>query len=51
VCLCVFDTLESLAEPIEMMFGIWNRVGPRNHALGGGPYPPKEGALWGFAPH
>ena len=23
-----------MAEPIEMLFGIWTRVGPRNHILG-----------------
>jgi len=23
------------AEPIEMPFGIWTRVGPRKHVLGG----------------
>ena len=23
------------AEPIEMPFGLWNRVGPRKHVLGG----------------
>jgi len=25
------------AEPIEMPFGLWTRVGPRNHVLDGGP--------------
>jgi len=24
-----------MAEPIEMPFGIWTRVGPRKHVLGG----------------
>jgi len=24
-----------MAEPIEMPFGIWTRVGPRKHGLGG----------------
>ena len=23
------------AEPIEMLFGMWTRVGPRKHVLGG----------------
>ena len=27
-------------EPIEMIFGVWTRVGPRNHVLGGGPHVP-----------
>ena len=25
------------AKPIEMPFGLWARVGPRNHVLDGGP--------------
>ena len=25
------------AEPIEMPFGLWARMGPRNHVLDGGP--------------
>jgi len=25
-----------MAEPIEMPFGMWTRVGQRNHGLGGG---------------
>jgi len=28
------------AEPIEMPFGLWTLVGPRNHVLDGGPDPP-----------
>jgi len=35
------------AEPIEVPFGVWSRVGPRNHVLGGGPDPPGEGAILG----
>jgi len=27
------------AEPMEIPFGIWTRVGPRNHVLDGGPDP------------
>jgi len=30
------------AEPIEMPFAVWTRVGPRNHVLGGGPDPRKK---------
>jgi len=26
-----------MAEPIEMLFGLWARMGPRNHVLDGGP--------------
>jgi len=25
---------EKMAEPIEMLFVLWTRVGPRNHVLG-----------------
>jgi len=32
-----------MAEPIEMPFGMWTRVGPVNHVLDGGPGPPCEG--------
>jgi len=41
--MCVLVTPESCAktaEVIEVLFGAWTRVGPMNHALGGGPYPP-----------
>jgi len=27
------------AEQIEMQFGLWERIGPRNHMLDGGPDP------------
>ena len=27
------------AEPIEMPFGMWTRIGPRNHVLDGSPDP------------
>jgi len=33
------------AEPIEMPFGLSDRVGPRNHVLDGGSDPPWEGAI------
>jgi len=32
------------AEPIQMPFGLWTRVGRRNRVLDVGPYRPKE---WG----
>ena len=32
-------------EPIEMPFGFWVRVGPRNHVLDGGPDFSMEGAI------
>jgi len=36
------------AEPIEMPFGLWTRVGPRNHVLDHGSITPGEGAIsWG----
>jgi len=28
------------AEPLEMPFGLWTRVGPRNHVLDGDPDTP-----------
>jgi len=31
-----------MAEPIEMLFGLWTPVGPRNHVLDGGADPPME---------
>jgi len=38
------------AEPIDMPFGLWTRVGPRNHVLDGVPDPPyKETILKGGA--
>ena len=43
VCLSVTTmSFVKMVEPIEMPFGMWARVGPRNHALGGcldGPDP------------
>jgi len=38
-------TCAETAEPIEMPFGWWARVGPRNHVLDGGTDPPWEGAI------
>jgi len=32
-----------MAEPIEMPFGLWTRVGPRNHVLDGDPDPHGKG--------
>jgi len=34
-----------MAEPIEMPFGLWAQVGPRNRVLHGGPDPLWEGAI------
>jgi len=45
VCVCV-----SSVEPIAMPFGLWTRVGPRNHVLAGGPDLPKEEAVLGVVP-
>ena len=33
------------AEPIEMPFGLWTRVGPRNHVLDGVQISPWKGAI------
>jgi len=42
-----------MAEPIEMPFGMWTWVGPRNYLLDGGPYPhtrsPFDGVTSGFS--
>jgi len=29
-------------EPIEMPFGLWTQVAPKNHILDGGPDPPMQ---------
>jgi len=34
-----------MAEPIEMPFELWARVGPRNNVLDGGTDPLWEGAI------
>jgi len=48
--LCLSDISMSCPktdEPIEMIFGVWTRVGPRNHVLGGGPHVPAGGEILG----
>ena len=35
------------AELIEMPFGLWARMGPRNRVLDGGPDPTWEGSILG----
>jgi len=58
VCVCVSVCLSvcwshprasraNAAEPVVMPFGLWNRVGSRNHVLGGGPDPQDERAILG----
>jgi len=38
VCLSVtVMSPTKMAEPIEMLFGLWTQVGPRNHVLDGDP--------------
>ena len=40
VSVCLLDTTASCAntaEPIQMPFGMWTRLGPMNHVLGGDP--------------
>jgi len=34
-----------MAEPIEMLYGMWTQMGSRNKVLAGGPDPPMEWAL------
>jgi len=36
-----------MAEPIEMSFGTWTQVGPRNHVLDGVQIPIRSGNLEG----
>jgi len=36
-----------MAQPIEMLFGLWAWMGPRHHVLHGGPDSPWEGAILG----
>jgi len=40
-----------MAEPIEMQFGLWTWVGPRNSALDGVKIPHWEGQFWGKGAH
>ena len=50
VCLYVY-LLNKMAEPVEMPFGLWTWVGPRNHALVWEPDPPKgSGNVGGHVP-
>ena len=37
---------EKTAEPIEVLFGIWTNVGPRNHLVHGVQIVPCEGAIF-----
>ena len=32
---------------MEIPFGLWAGIGPKNHVLDGGPDPPWEGAIFG----
>jgi len=46
----LLDTTMSPAktdEPIEMLFGLWTRVGQRNHVLGQGSDARGKGQFWG----
>jgi len=48
VPVCRYVTILShtkTAKPIEMSFGMWTQVGPRNHVLDEGPDLPWEGAI------
>jgi len=51
LCVCLFVSTWNCAEtakPIEMPFGMWTRVGPRNQLLGGAHVPPMvRGNCWG----
>ena len=47
VCLSVVHDCEpcKMAELVVVPFGVWTRVDPRNHVLGGAPDPPRERAI------
>jgi len=48
-CVCLLDSTLSCAtaaEPIEIPFRTWTRVGPRNHELCGGPDPQGKGQFF-----
>jgi len=50
VCLSVCHDVspaKKMAEPIEMPFRMWTRVGLRNHILDAGPDPTREEELLG----
>jgi len=34
-----------IAKPVEMLFGLWTSVGPRNRVLGSALDPPGEGSV------
>ena len=42
-----FQCLQSFAEALDMPFGLWARMGPRNHVLDDGPDPHVKGQFWG----
>jgi len=51
LCVCQLDTLVSPAkavEPIEVSFGIWTCVGPKNHLLDGEQIPGEWVILFGW---
>ena len=45
--LVVTASPEKKAEPIDVPFGMWSQVGPRNHVLDEGADPTEEGAVFG----
>jgi len=47
VCLSVM-VVTKMAELIEMPFGIWTGLRPRNHVLDGDPDPRGKGHFWGW---
>jgi len=53
LCVCVLNTFVSPTEtnkPSEVPFGMWTRVGPKNHGLAGGPnLPQRKGDLGGMS--
>jgi len=57
VCVCVGGrdtaiTPAKTGEPVELLMGLWTRVGAGNHVLGRSSIPHKKGEFWdGCFPH
>jgi len=46
----LFATTDKTAEPIEMTFGVWTRVGRRNYVFDGARIPLRDRGIWGASP-
>ena len=51
MCVCLSQpSADKTAEPVEMTFGVWTRVGRRNYVLDGARIPLGQGHLGGASP-